>query len=72
MTELPSDRVAASGDFDMGDEDDDDDEAFEAEYARVGMPNGVADFSFHTLLDPAACIGMWPVVMMSAHQRMPD
>lgn len=56
MTELPSDRVAASGDFDMGDEDDDDDEAFEAEYARVGMPNGVADFSFHTLLDPAACI----------------
>ena len=24
------------------------------ELARVGMPNGVADFSFHTLFDPAA------------------
>jgi Fe-S oxidoreductase len=51
MTELPSDRPVFGSDFDMSDE-----EKFEAEYARVGMPNGVADFSFHSLFDPAACI----------------
>jgi Fe-S oxidoreductase len=33
-----------------------DEDLFEAEYARVGMPNGVADFSFHSLFDTAACI----------------
>jgi Fe-S oxidoreductase len=52
MTELPSDRPIAGGDFEMPEEED----AFEAEYARVGMPGGVADFSFHSLFDTAACI----------------
>jgi Fe-S oxidoreductase len=52
MTELPSDRPVSGGDFEMPD----DEERFEAEYARVGMPNGVADFSFHSLFDTAACI----------------
>ncbi len=58
MVELPGDRPVPGADLDMGDEDDDDEdeEAFEAELARVGMPNGVSDFSFHTLFDPAACI----------------
>ena len=51
MTELPGDRAVFGADFDMADE-----EKLEAEYARVGMPNGVADFSFHALFDGAACI----------------
>lgn len=59
MVEVPSDRLVPGTDLDMGDEDLDEDEAeafFEKELARVGMPNGVSDFSFHTLFDPAACI----------------
>jgi Fe-S oxidoreductase len=52
MTELPSDRPINGGDFAMPEDED----LFEAEYARVGMPNGVADFSFHSLFDTAACI----------------
>ena len=52
MTELPSDRPIMGGDFTMPEDED----LFEAEYARVGMPNGVADFSFHSLFDTAACI----------------
>lgn len=52
MTELPSDRPVSGGDFEMPEDED----LFEAEYARVGMPNGVADFSFHSLFDTAACI----------------
>ena len=55
MVEVPSDRFVAGGDLDMGDEDADE-AFFEAELTRVGMPNGVSDFSFHTLFDPAACI----------------
>jgi Fe-S oxidoreductase len=55
MTELPTDRFVSGGDLDMGDEDATE-EDFEKELARVGMPNGVLDFSFHTLFDPAACI----------------
>ena len=55
MVEVPSDRPVAGNDLDMGD-DDSPEEHFEQELARVGMPNGVADFSFHTLFDPAACI----------------
>lgn len=55
MVELPSDRAVPGGDLDMGDENTPE-EHFEAELIRVGMPNGVADFSFHTLFDPAACI----------------
>lgn len=59
MVEVPSDRPVAGNDLDMGSEDLDEDEAdalFESELKRVGMPNGVSDFSFHTLFDPAACI----------------
>jgi Fe-S oxidoreductase len=52
MTELPSDRPVSGGDFEMPEDED----LFEAEYGRVGMPNGVADFSFHSLFDTAACI----------------
>ena len=52
MTELPSDRPISGGDFEMPEDED----LFEAEYGRVGMPNGVADFSFHSLFDTAACI----------------
>lgn len=52
MTELPSDRPISGGDFEMPEDED----LFEAEYARVGMPNGVIDFSFHSLFDTAACI----------------
>ncbi|MFT4979448.1 MAG: Fe-S oxidoreductase, partial [Myxococcota bacterium] len=55
MTEAPSDRFISGGDLDMGDEDATE-EDFERELKRVGMPNGVSDFSFHTLFDPAACI----------------
>ena len=52
MTELPSDRPISGGDFEMPEDED----LFEAEYGRVGMPNGVGDFSFHSLFDTAACI----------------
>ncbi|MFT5583008.1 MAG: Fe-S oxidoreductase [Cognaticolwellia sp.] len=55
MTEMPGDREVPGIDLDMSDEDASE-EYFEAELARVGMPNGVSDFSFHTLFDPAACI----------------
>lgn len=55
ITEIPSDRFVAGGDLDMGDEDATE-EDFEREVARVGMPNGVLDFSFHTLFDTTACI----------------
>ena len=55
MVELPSDRPVPGSDLDMGDENTPE-EHFEAELIRVGMPNGVSDFSFHTLFDPAACI----------------
>jgi Fe-S oxidoreductase len=55
ITEIPSDRFVAGGDLDMGDEDATE-EDFEREVARVGMPNGVMDFSFHTLFDTTACI----------------
>ena len=59
MVEVPSDRPIPGADLDMGGEDLDEDAAdalFESELKRVGMPNGVSDFSFHTLFDPAACI----------------
>ena len=52
MTELPGDRPVAGADFELKE----DEEEFEKEYARVGMPNGVIDFSFHAFFDPAACI----------------
>lgn len=52
MTEGPSDRLVFGNDLDM---DMDDEAKLEAEYARLGMPNGVKDFSF-VLFDPAACI----------------
>jgi Fe-S oxidoreductase len=52
MTELPSDRPISGGDFEMPEDED----LFEAEYARVGLPNGVASMSFHSLFDTAACI----------------
>jgi len=55
VTELPADRFVAGGDLDMGDEDAEE-EDFEKELARVGMPNGVMDFTFHTLFDTTACI----------------
>lgn len=55
MTEMPVDRFVSGSDLDMGDENATE-EDFERELKRVGMPNGVADFSFHTLFDPAACI----------------
>lgn len=51
MVELPADRAVTGADLDMSDES-----KFEAELIRVGMPTGVADFSFHALFDPAACI----------------
>ncbi len=52
MTEKPSDRAISGGDFEMPE----DEELFEAEYARVGLPDGVASMSFHSLFDTAACI----------------
>ncbi len=52
MTELPADRMVFGNDLDM---DVEDESKLEAEYARLGMPNGVSDFSF-VLFDPAACI----------------
>lgn len=55
MVELPSDRLVAGADLDMGDENSPEDH-FDKELLRVGMPNGVIDFSFHTLFDTTACI----------------
>ena len=52
MTEIPSDRAISGGDFEMPEDED----LFEAEYARVGLPDGVASMSFHSLFDTAACI----------------
>ena len=51
MTELPEDRPVFGADLDMEDE-----EKLEEEYARLGMPNGVGDFSFFSLFDGSACI----------------
>jgi Fe-S oxidoreductase len=53
MTELPADRVVFGNDLDM---DMEDESKLEAEYERLGMPGGVADFSFGPLFDQAACI----------------
>jgi Fe-S oxidoreductase/uncharacterized membrane protein len=53
MTEVPSDRPVFGNDLDM---DLEDEAKLEAEYARLGMPGGVADFSFGPLFDQAACI----------------
>jgi Fe-S oxidoreductase len=53
MTETPSDRAVFGNDLDM---DLEDESKLEAEYARLGMPGGVADFSFGSLFDQAACI----------------
>jgi Fe-S oxidoreductase len=53
MTEVPSDRPVFGNDLDM---DLEDESKMEAEYARLGMPGGVADFSFGSLFDQAACI----------------
>ncbi len=53
MTEVPSDRPVFGNDLDM---DMEDEAKLEAEYARLGMENGVADFQFGPLFDQAACI----------------
>src|SRR5680860_684890 len=53
MTEIPSDRPVFGNDFDM---DMEDEAKLEAEYARLGMEGGVADFGFGPLFDQAACI----------------
>ncbi len=53
MTEVPSDRSVFGNDLVM---DLEDEAKLEAEYARLGMPNGVADFGFVALFDQAACI----------------
>lgn len=53
MTEVPSDRPVFGNDLDM---DLEDESKLEAEYARLGMPGSVADFSFGPLFDQAACI----------------
>jgi Fe-S oxidoreductase len=53
MTETPSDRPVFGNDLDM---DLEDESKLEAEYARLGMPGGVADFGFGALFDQAACI----------------
>jgi len=53
MTEAPADRPVFGNDLDM---DLDDESKLEAEYARLGMPGGVGDFSFGALFDQAACI----------------
>jgi Fe-S oxidoreductase len=55
MVERPGDRPVPGNDLDMGDENSPEDH-MDKELVRVSMPNGVADFSFHTLFDPAACI----------------
>jgi len=53
MTEVPSDRPVFGNDLDM---DLEDESKMEAEYERLGMPGGVADFTFGSLFDQAACI----------------
>jgi Fe-S oxidoreductase len=53
MTETPTDRAVFGNDLDM---DLEDESKLEAEYARLGMPGGVADFSFGPLFDQTACI----------------
>lgn len=53
LTETPSDRPVFGNDLDM---DLEDEAKLEAEYARLGMPGGVADFGFGPLFDQAACI----------------
>jgi Fe-S oxidoreductase len=53
MTEVPSDRPVFGNDLVM---DMEDESKLEAEYARLGMPGGVGDFSFGVLFDQAACI----------------
>jgi Fe-S oxidoreductase len=53
MTEKPSDRPVFGNDLDM---DLEDESKLEAEYARLGMQEGVADFGFGPLFDQAACI----------------
>jgi Fe-S oxidoreductase len=53
MTETPSDRPVFGNDLDM---DLEDEAKLEAEYARLGMPGGVADFGFGPLFDQSACI----------------
>lgn len=53
MTEVPADRPVFGNDLDM---DMEDEAKLEAEYARLGMPGGVGDFSFGALFDQAACI----------------
>lgn len=53
MTEAPSDRPVFGNDLDM---DLEDESKMESEYARLGMPGGVADFGFGALFDQAACI----------------
>lgn len=53
MTEVPSDRPVFGNDLVM---DLEDEAKLEEEYARLGMPGGVADFGFAALFDQAACI----------------
>ncbi|MBT8396503.1 MAG: (Fe-S)-binding protein [Gemmatimonadetes bacterium] len=53
MTERPSDRPVFGNDLDM---DLEDESKLEAEYERLGMPGGVADFGFGPLFDQTACI----------------
>ena len=48
--------MAVTRERDDLDMDLEDDSKLEAEYARLGMPGGVADFSFSALFDQAACI----------------
>jgi Fe-S oxidoreductase len=53
MTEVSGDRMVFGNDLDM---DLEDESKLEAEYERLGMPGGVADFGFGALFDQAACI----------------
>lgn len=53
LTEVPSDRAVFGNDLVM---DMEDEAKLESEYARLGMPRGVADFGFGALFDQAACI----------------
>ena len=52
MTELPSDRPVSGGDFEMPEDED----LFEAEYGRVGMPNSKTGRS---PTGPAGRAGLW-------------
>jgi Fe-S oxidoreductase len=53
MTEKPTDRPVFGNDLDL---DLEDESRLEAEYERLGMPGGVADFGFGALFDQTACI----------------